>query len=180
MTVQSSESSHPLLSCTDGIAASTTDIFLLVGRVLIGWLFLASSWGKLANIAGFEGYLTALKAPAPGIMAWIGASVEFLIGATLIRGVHHLCDRAGAPLLGIPARSDGRATNELPQKSGDPGRHATPVRDRTGPLQHRSDPVEDALTAPADRQFHNSLLARHAPCASASSFAHMIDGCTRR
>ena len=87
MTVQSSESSHPLLSCTDGIAASTTDIFLLVGRVLIGWLFLASSWGKLTNIAGFEGYLTALKAPAPGIMAWIGASVEFLIGATLILGI---------------------------------------------------------------------------------------------
>jgi uncharacterized membrane protein YphA (DoxX/SURF4 family) len=42
MTVQSSESSHPLLSCTDGVAASTTDIFLLVGRVLIGWLFLAT------------------------------------------------------------------------------------------------------------------------------------------
>ena len=87
MTVQSSESSHPLLSCTDGMAASTTDIFLLVGRVLIGWLFLASSWGKLTNIAGFEGYLTALKAPAPGIMAWIGASVEFLIGITLILGI---------------------------------------------------------------------------------------------
>jgi putative oxidoreductase len=87
MTVQSSESSHPLLSCTDGVAASTTDILLLVGRVLIGWLFLSSSWGKLANIAGFEGYLTALKAPAPGIMAWIGASVEFLIGITLILGI---------------------------------------------------------------------------------------------
>ena len=90
MTVQSSESSHPLLSCTDGIAASTTDIFLLVGRVLIGWLFLASSWGKLTNIAGFEGYLTALKAPAPGIMAWIGASVEFLIGITLIQASAHV------------------------------------------------------------------------------------------
>jgi len=87
MTVQSSESSHPLLSCTDGVAASTTDILLLVGRVLIGWLFLSSSWGKLANIAGFEGYLTALKAPAPGIMAWIGALVEFLVGITLILGI---------------------------------------------------------------------------------------------
>jgi len=37
--------------------------------------------------SGFEGYLTALKAPAPGIMAWIGASVEFLVGITLILGI---------------------------------------------------------------------------------------------
>ena len=87
MTVQSSESSHPLLSCTDSMAANSTDVVLLVGRVLLGWLFLSSSWGKLANIAGFEGYLTALKAPAPGIMSWIGALVEFLIGATLILGI---------------------------------------------------------------------------------------------
>ena len=87
MTVQSSESSHPLLSCTDGIAASTTDIFLLVGRVLIGWLFLASSWGKLANIAGFTGYLKNLGAPAPEITAWIGALLELVIGLALVLGI---------------------------------------------------------------------------------------------
>ena len=115
MTMQSGELSHPLLSCTDGIAASTTDLLLLVGRVFLGWLFLASAWPKLLNIAGFEGYLTALKVPAPTIMAWIGASVEFLIGVTLISGhchplrrpglraVSHRGDRAGAPLLGVPA-----------------------------------------------------------------------------
>ena len=87
MTMQSGESSHPLLSCTDGIAASTTDLLLLVGRIFLGWLFLASAWPKLLNIAGFEGYLTALKVPAPTIMAWIGALVEFLIGFTLILGI---------------------------------------------------------------------------------------------
>ena len=73
MTMQSGESSHPLLSCTDGIAASTTDLLLLVGRVFLGWLFLASAWPKLLNIAGFEGYLTALKAPAPTI-SWPGSA----------------------------------------------------------------------------------------------------------
>jgi hypothetical protein len=36
MTVQSSESSHPLLSCTDSMAANSTDVVLLVGRVLLG------------------------------------------------------------------------------------------------------------------------------------------------
>ena len=52
----------------------------------------------------------------------------------------------------------------------------------TGPGRFSIDRIlsKTALTAPADRQFHSSLLARRAPCASASSFAHMIDGWTRR
>jgi putative oxidoreductase len=87
MSDQSTESSHPLLSCTDGIAASATDFLLLVGRVFLGWIFLVLAWGKLGNIAGFTGYLTNLKAPAPEIMSWVGASLEILIGITLILGI---------------------------------------------------------------------------------------------
>ena len=88
MSMQSTESSHPLLSCTDGIAASTTDVLLLIGRVLLGWLFLGSGWGKLSGgIAGFAGYLKALQVPAPEFFAWIGAVVEFLIGISLILGI---------------------------------------------------------------------------------------------
>jgi putative oxidoreductase len=90
MSVQTTESSHPSLSHADSIAASATDAFLLVGRVLIGWLFLVSSGGtggKLWNIAGFAGYLKNLGAPTPDFFAWIGALVEFVIGAALILGV---------------------------------------------------------------------------------------------
>ena len=68
MSIGSTESSHPSLSHADGLAASTADAFLLVGRVLLGWLFLASSagiGGKLWNPAGFAGYLKVLGAPAP-------------------------------------------------------------------------------------------------------------------
>jgi putative oxidoreductase len=86
MATQSTGSSHPLLSCTDGIATSVGDSLLLVGRVLLGWLFLASAWGKLMNIAGFTGYLRNLKVPAPEFWAWVGAPVEFLIGLALILG----------------------------------------------------------------------------------------------
>ncbi len=90
MSVQTTESSHPSLSHADTIAASTTDAFLLVGRVLIGWLFLVSSagiGGKLWNITGFAGYLKNLGVPAPEFLCWIGALVEFVIGAALILGV---------------------------------------------------------------------------------------------
>jgi len=90
MSNHTSESSLPVLSYTDGIAASTADAFLLVGRVLIGWLFLVSSagiGGKLWNHAGFLGYLKNLGAPAPEVSSWIGALVEFVIGAALILGV---------------------------------------------------------------------------------------------
>jgi putative oxidoreductase len=90
MSNQTSDSSHPLLSHTDDIAATTADAFLLIGRILIGWLFLVSSagiGGKLWNNAGFLGYLKNLGAPAPEVSSWIGALVEFVIGAALILGV---------------------------------------------------------------------------------------------
>jgi putative oxidoreductase len=82
-----SNSTHPYLSYTDNIAASTADIVLLIGRILLGWIFVISAWGKLGNISGFTGYLTNLKVPAPGFWAWIGAIVEFVAGAALILGV---------------------------------------------------------------------------------------------
>src|SRR5262245_58511366 len=82
-----SESSHPMLSHADGVATSTADILLLIGRIMIGWLFLSSGWAKLTNIQGFVGYLNSLKAPAPEITSWIGASVEFLVGALLVLGL---------------------------------------------------------------------------------------------
>ena len=70
MSNHASDSSLPVLSHADGIAASAADAFLLVGRVLIGWLFLVSSagiGGKLWNHAGFLGYLKNLGAPAPEV-----------------------------------------------------------------------------------------------------------------
>jgi putative oxidoreductase len=87
MTVQTTEPSHPLLSHTDVIATRASDGILLVARILLGWLFLASAWGKFVNMAGFENYLRNLKAPSPEILSWLGAIVEFLIGIALIFGV---------------------------------------------------------------------------------------------
>ena len=83
MSIESTESSHPLLSRADGLAASTADALLLVGRVLLGWLFLASSagiGGKLWNHAGFIVYLKSLGAPAPEFWSWIGAALVLGVG----------------------------------------------------------------------------------------------------
>jgi putative oxidoreductase len=87
MALRANPSSHPLLSRADGLAAGALDFVLLVGRVLLGWIFVASAWGKLTSIGGFVNYLTSLKVPNPGLWAWPGAVVEFVLGATLILGV---------------------------------------------------------------------------------------------
>ena len=57
MSNHASESSLPVLSHADGFAASASDALLLVGRVLLGWLFLTSAWGKFMNMGGYVAYL---------------------------------------------------------------------------------------------------------------------------
>jgi putative oxidoreductase len=81
----------------DNIAMRTGDACALLGRVLLGWIFLTGSWGKVMNMGGFVGYLTNLKMPAPGFWGWVGAIVEFVVGLTLVLGI---AARYGA-LLGL-------------------------------------------------------------------------------
>lgn len=80
-------SSHPALSKVDGIATSSADLALLVGRVLLGVMFAASAWAKLTNIAGFVGYLTSLGVPAAGLLGYVQPPLELLLGLMLIFGV---------------------------------------------------------------------------------------------
>ena len=98
MSDQSSQSSHPLLSCTDGIATSTADVILLVGRVLLGWISSRKRMGKALEHRRLRGLPEELGAPAPELSAWIGAVVELVIGVTLILG---LATRYGALLCAL-------------------------------------------------------------------------------
>jgi putative oxidoreductase len=86
MALFSKRSSHPALSHTDSLAAGSVDFLLLAGRVLLGWLFLASGWGKLGNIAGATAYFTNLGMPSPDMMAWFAGTVEVVLGVCLILG----------------------------------------------------------------------------------------------
>jgi putative oxidoreductase len=83
----SGNGSHPSLSHTDSIAASWSDFLLLVGRVLLGWLFLASGYGKFGSIAGTTAYFTNLGMSPPELWAWFAAFAEVILGAGLILGL---------------------------------------------------------------------------------------------
>ena len=77
-------SSHRYLSYVDGLAAMWHDFLLLVSRIMIGWIFFQSGWGKIGNIAGY-----AKSFPRRGLqewMAYISVPAEFFGGLFLILG----------------------------------------------------------------------------------------------
>ena len=79
----STKSSHPLLSCTDGIATGMSDILLLFGRLLIAAVFLMTVWTGGPAAA----YLKSLNYPAPEFMSSLAHVVEWIVVVTLILGV---------------------------------------------------------------------------------------------
>jgi putative oxidoreductase len=79
----STKSSHPLLSCTDGIATGMSDILLLVGRLLIAAVFLMTVWTGGPAAA----YLKSLSYPAPDAMSSLAHIVEWIVVVTLILGI---------------------------------------------------------------------------------------------
>jgi putative oxidoreductase len=56
-------------------------------RVMVGLTFLLTGLPKLQNPAGFIGFVTSLRFPAPGILAWIPIIMEPLGGVLLIAGL---------------------------------------------------------------------------------------------
>jgi len=89
----SNGSSHPLLSCADGVAAGMTDTLLLIGRILIAAMFLMTVWFGSPNV----GYLTSINFISPDIMSPLARVVEWIIVVSLVLG---LGTRYGA-LLGL-------------------------------------------------------------------------------
>ena len=78
-------SSHPTLSMADAVAANTADFVLLCGRILMGWIFVRSGYGKIFDIAAYS-----TTFPARGLMPWmayIAVPVELFGGLALILGL---------------------------------------------------------------------------------------------
>jgi putative oxidoreductase len=82
-TIQNS--SHPALSGVDGVAASNSDVILLIGRILLGWIFVRSGYGKIFDIPA---YATTFPARGlPTFLAYIAVPAEFFGGIALILGL---------------------------------------------------------------------------------------------
>jgi putative oxidoreductase len=63
-----------------------TGTVLLVGRILVGILFLVAGIMKAMNIAGTTAYMTRLGFPAPELMAYLSTIIELASGVLLIIG----------------------------------------------------------------------------------------------
>jgi putative oxidoreductase len=77
-------SSHPLLSYADGIAATWTDLLILVGRVAVGWIYMQSGFRKIFDMAA-----VAKTYPARGLpefMAYVATPIELVVGLFLVIG----------------------------------------------------------------------------------------------
>ena len=83
MSMQSG--SHPALSGADQLAANTSDFFLLVGRILLGWIFVRSGYGKIFDIAAYGATFPARGMPT--WLAYIAVPAEFFGGIALILGL---------------------------------------------------------------------------------------------
>jgi putative oxidoreductase len=56
-------------------------------RLVIGWVFLQSGWGKLHSLEKVVGFFTQLGIPAPGFQARLVACTEFVCGALILLGL---------------------------------------------------------------------------------------------
>jgi putative oxidoreductase len=69
------------------LPASVGDLVVLIGRVLVGQLFLVSGFWKLfGGLSAFGASLATRGVPAPELLAAIGAGVEFFGGLALLVG----------------------------------------------------------------------------------------------
>jgi len=73
------------LTCADGLAAQWQDFLLLLGRVLIGWIFILSGWRKLMDI---EAFVTSMpRRDLPTFLGYVAPFVEFVGGILLVVGL---------------------------------------------------------------------------------------------
>jgi putative oxidoreductase len=75
-----------LLNGLDAFARQHQDTLLLIGRILIGLIFLRSGSDKLMNIDGFAAGLARNGVPMSTFFAYLGAPVEFISGVTIVFG----------------------------------------------------------------------------------------------
>ncbi len=80
-------SSHSLLSWADGFATKSADVLILIGRIMLAWVFVGVAYGAITNFAGSVAYFTSQKLFPPELWTWVALLLELLISASLILGI---------------------------------------------------------------------------------------------
>jgi putative oxidoreductase len=80
------------------IAGHLTWLAPLFARIVVGWVFLWSGWGKLTDLATVTQNFVGWGIPAPQVLAPFVSGVEFFGGLFLLLG---LCTRISAAALGV-------------------------------------------------------------------------------
>jgi putative oxidoreductase len=62
------------------------DIFALIGRILIAYMFVPSGFGKLMGFAGTVGYIASKGVPLPEVCAAIAVAAELGLALLLLFG----------------------------------------------------------------------------------------------
>jgi putative oxidoreductase len=83
-SIRGTSGSLSFLYCADDIAAKWQDFILLVGRVLLGWIFIQSGWRKLMDIPAFV--KTMPNRGLPDFLGYIAPPVEFIGGLCILLG----------------------------------------------------------------------------------------------
>ncbi|MGY8634846.1 DoxX family protein [Bradyrhizobium sp. 14AA] len=71
----------------DKFVTKNADLLILVGRILLAWIFVGSAYGALANFGGSVGYFRSLNVPAPQLFTAVTVALEVLMSASLIFGI---------------------------------------------------------------------------------------------
>jgi putative oxidoreductase len=79
--------SPPARSGIDGFARRYRDGLLVLGRILLGGIFVLSGYGKLMGLSAFAASLERNGVPFASVMALIGAPVEFFGGLAIVLGI---------------------------------------------------------------------------------------------
>lgn len=67
------------------MAASNSDVILLIGRIFLGWIFVRSGYGKIFDIPAYAATFPARGLPT--FLAHIAIPAEFFGGIALILGL---------------------------------------------------------------------------------------------
>lgn len=79
--------SHSLTSGVDEFATKKADPLILIGRILLAWIFVGSAYGAMTNFSGSVGYFRSLHVPAPELFTTMTVALEVLMSAGLILGI---------------------------------------------------------------------------------------------